>query len=163
MIELTTALFLLLSTFSGVPKEAEVKIASTTPNIKQDQSIVKTLEGNKKLITFEDYIRDYYKDTPLLAEIARCESQFRHYLSDGSVVRGRVNSGDVGVMQINEYYHRDSAETLGYNIDTIGGNLAYAQWLFDREGSVPWTSSSPCWGKYEIENLVSKPKELAKK
>ena len=41
-----------------------------------------------------------------------------------------LNSGnavDVGVMQINEDYHLDTAQSLGMNIYSIDGNLAYAR------------------------------------
>ena len=163
MIELTTALFLMLSTITGIPKEAEAQmIASSTENGMQKEAIVKIVES-KKLITFEDYVRAYYEDTPILAEIAKCESSFRHYLPNGEVMRGKINKGDIGVMQINEYYHKDTAEKLGYDLMTIEGNMAYAKNLYEREGSDPWISSSPCWKKFENKNLVSKPVELAKK
>lgn len=51
-------------------------------------------------------------------------------------------------MQINEYYHKDTAKRLGYNIYSLKGNMAYAKWLYKREGTAPWASSSKCWGKY---------------
>ncbi|MEI6420141.1 MAG: hypothetical protein WCO30_00775 [bacterium] len=163
MIEFTTALFLMLSTMTGMPKEAEAKmIASSTVDDGQKEAIVRVIEA-KKMLTFEDYVRAYYADTPILAEIARCESTFRHYLPNGEILRGKVNKGDVGVMQINEYYHKDQAEKLGYDLETIEGNLAYAKNLYDRQGSAPWVSSSPCWKKYENKNLVEKPTVLAKK
>ena len=82
-----------------------------------------------------------------MAQIAYCESRFRHVGSDGNLFRGEINNRDVGVMQVNEYYHLAQAVKLGYDIYTLDGNLAYAQWLYNKEGTVPWLSSSPCWGK----------------
>lgn len=108
--------------------------------------------------SLEDYVREYFKDDPVLAEVARCESTFRHLKKDGSIVRGKVNDRDIGVMQINTDYHEVTAEKLGFDLETLEGNLAYAKYLYEKEGTTPWLSSSPCWGK---ENHV--PKVLAKK
>lgn len=102
----------------------------------------------------EGYVREYFRDIPIMIQIARCESTFRHLDTDGDVRRGRVNNSDVGVMQINEYYHLDTAVEKDYDIYTLQGNMAYARDLFEREGTEPWNSSRPCWGKYEkIENM----------
>jgi len=56
-------------------------------------------------------------------------------------------------MQINEYYHTDKAKKLGLNLRTVEGNLAYAKYLYDKEGTQPWISSSKCWNP--TENLVA--------
>jgi soluble lytic murein transglycosylase-like protein len=94
----------------------------------------------------ESYVREYFSDVPVLAEIARCESTFRHHdIQTGTILRGRVNSNDIGVMQINTTYHRDTAQRLGYDLTTIDGNLGYARNLYEREGTRPWNSSRSCW------------------
>lgn len=93
----------------------------------------------------QEYVVDHFTDTPILADIARCESRFRHFDRDGNVIRGEVNRGDVGVMQINEFYHSDRAETLGFDLHTLEGNIAYAKYLYEKEGTRPWDSSSRCW------------------
>ncbi len=95
----------------------------------------------------EKYVRDQYSSDPILVDIARCESTFRQFDTTGHVIRGKVNSADVGVMQINEKYHSDKAVELGLNIYTIEGNLAYAKYLYERDGAQPWISSSKCWAK----------------
>jgi hypothetical protein len=105
-------------------------------------------------------VRSYYKDTPILAEVARCESEFRQFNKDGTILRGKANADDVGVMQINEYYHNEDAFKLGYDILTIEGNTAYARYLFEKYGVKPWNSSSPCWSKTVA---YSEYKELAMK
>jgi hypothetical protein len=110
-------------------------------------------------ITLESHVREYFKDDPILAEIAKCESQFRHIGNSGKVIRGKVNKADVGVMQINEKYHLDQAEKLGYDLHTLEGNMAYAKWLYEKQGPQPWYPSEKCWGKaMNTENQ----KELAK-
>ncbi len=98
----------------------------------------------------EEVIREYFKDDPLLVDIARCESHFRQFNKDGSVHRGVVNNKDVGAMQINEHYHLETSKKKGYDIYTLEGNLKYARDLYDRQGPQPWISSSPCWGKAEL-------------
>ncbi len=37
----------------------------------------------------EGYIKTEYADTPILIAIARCESNFRQFNPDGTVVRGK--------------------------------------------------------------------------
>lgn len=97
----------------------------------------------------EEYVREYYKDTPVLAEIARCESRFRQFDATGHLLRGEAVSEDIGIMQINEYFHAKAAVKLGYDIKTMEGNLAYAQYLYDKEGTTPWKPSQKCWEKSE--------------
>lgn len=53
-------------------------------------------------------------------------------------------------MQINETYHLDQALSLGIDIYSLEGNMAYAKYLYDKKGSGPWVSSSKCWKKKEI-------------
>lgn len=94
----------------------------------------------------EAIVRDYFKDVPVLAEVARCESTFRHTLADGSVLRGRVDNRDTGVMQINTYYHGATAEKLGLDLKNLYDNMAYARYLYEQQGTQPWSASMPCWG-----------------
>lgn len=98
----------------------------------------------------EEAVRRYFKDNPILAEIAKCESHFRQFDADTTVHRGEVNSNDVGIMQINEKYHLDTSLKLKLDIYSIEGNLAYAQYLYDKEGTKPWNSSGKCWRKSQI-------------
>jgi hypothetical protein len=82
-----------------------------------------------------------------MQEIAFCESTFRQFAADGQPLRGHVNGADVGVMQINEYYHADTAAKLGFNLESIDGNMGYARYLYDTQGVAPWIHSKPCWSK----------------
>lgn len=107
----------------------------------------KSTEVKKVEKTVEDLVREYFADTPVLAEVARCESAFRQFGKDGKVLRGLVDSRDVGVMQINEYYHLSRSKKLGFDIYSIEGNMAYAKFIYNEKGSQPWKASAPCWGK----------------
>jgi hypothetical protein len=148
MFELISTLVLASTYMVDMPKDA-MSDAVLIANKAKAVSVTEQKLTNKKNdpVTFEEYVREYYADTPLLAEIAFCESSFRHFSTNGEPVRGKVNKGDVGVMQINEYYHADTAKKLGFNLETIDGNLAYAKYLYDSEGAAPWVSSSKCWKK----------------
>ena len=150
MIGLTTGLFMLAtaampltldaSTIAGAPTSiqsstsTDAKSSTTTPTI--------ALQDFK---TLEEYVRAYFKDTPELAEIAKCESDFRQYDDKGAILKGTVNKGDIGIMQINKYYNGQDAAKLGLDIYTIEGNLAYAKVLYDKFGTYPWSSSEKCW------------------
>jgi hypothetical protein len=106
-----------------------------------------TIMPEKPIVTIEEYVKTYFRDTPVLAEIARCESQYRHYTTNGKLLRGRVVNEDVGVMQVNETYHLAASKKLGYDIHTLDGNLGYAKYLYDKQGVRPWASSAACWDK----------------
>jgi hypothetical protein len=95
----------------------------------------------------EDIVRDYFADIPVMIQVARCESTFRHTLADGTVLRGRVDDRDTGVMQINTYYHGETAEQLGLDLENLYDNMAYARDLYERQGTQPWSASRPCWGR----------------
>lgn len=97
--------------------------------------------------TLSQYVDEYFKDTPILADIAWCESRVRHVDSTTSkVLRGTVDSDDIGVMQINTRYHGAEAEKLGLDLKSLSGNLEYAKYLYEKEGTKPWRSSKACWG-----------------
>ena len=97
-------------------------------------------------ITVEDVVKDYFKDIPILAKVAKCESRYRQTDANGEILRGETNKFDVGVMQINEKYHLERAKGMDLNIYTLGGNLEYARNLYDVSGTAPWSASKACWG-----------------
>lgn len=101
-----------------------------------------------KTATVEEKVTQYFADKPILIDIARCESRFRHTNKNGTVLRGELTPADVGVMQINEKYHLETSKKLGYNIHSLEGNMAYAEYLYDKQGARPWLASSHCWAKY---------------
>ena len=94
----------------------------------------------------EQIVREYFSDIPVMIEVARCESTFRHTLADGSILQGRVDPADTGVMQINKRYHESTAVAMELNLDDIYDNMAYARYLYESQGVQPWSASMPCWG-----------------
>ncbi len=156
MMELTTSVMLLLTMFYGPATAGATSVKSSpvnNPAAIEDSTIVDSMAlqapaGNSKR-TVEDAVRAYFKDAPVLADIAKCESQFRQLGADGEVIRGEAVPSDVGVMQINESYHQEEATALGLDLKTLRGNMAFAKWLYDNQGTAPWQSSSACWQKYQ--------------
>lgn len=101
----------------------------------------------------ETIVRTYFRDIPVMVQIARCESTFRHTLEDGSILQGRVDPADTGVMQINKRYHEAKATSMGLNLDDIYDNMAYARYLYETQGVQPWSASEPCWGRTLAMNV----------
>lgn len=107
----------------------------------------KTEKEEIETMTVEEYVRSYFSDIPVMIEIAKCESRFRQNDERGETLRGEINNLDRGVMQINEFYHGEDSEKLGFNILSLEGNTAYARYLFEKYGVKPWESSGGCWRK----------------
>ena len=115
--------------------------------IEDHESESKVVEAKKiSAGSTEAAVREYFSDIPVMIQIARCESTFRHTLSDGSVLRGIHDPADTGVMQINLRYHGKKAEELGLDLTDLYDNMAYARDLYSRQGTKPWSASKPCWG-----------------
>jgi hypothetical protein len=91
------------------------------------------------------YVKDYFHDIPVMNKIAKCESRDRQIDKNGNIVRGRKNTYDIGVMQINELYHAETAKKMGLDLYSIEGNVRYARYLYEKFGTKPWASSAPCW------------------
>ncbi len=49
----------------------------------------------------------------------------------------------IGVFQFYEVIHSRTARTLGYDLATDDGNLGYARYLYELEGTTPWQSCVP--------------------
>lgn len=83
----------------------------------------------------------------ILQEIARCESGNRQFDENGNVIKGYVNSKDIGKYQINEYYWGAEAKELGYDIYTEEGNTLMALYIYNTKGTQPWLWSKKCWSQ----------------
>ena len=94
----------------------------------------------------EQYVRMYFSDIPIMTEIAECESRFRQFDHNGNVLRGEQNRRDVGVMQINEDFHLETALEMNTDLYSLKGNLSYARVLYEKYGTKPWKHSKKCWG-----------------
>src|SRR5581483_9138719 len=99
-------------------------------------------------------VAQYFSDIPVMYEIAKCESNFTQYNSSGTTLSGG-SGGMLGVFQINGAVHKSFAKTLGDDITTLVGNMAYARYLYDESGTDPWISSEPCWGGTDAASAVA--------
>ena len=96
---------------------------------------------------------------PILDKIAKAESDNNQYCTKTLAANGwcskssvgaplvRVNTNgsyDIGKYQINSTHLAD-AIAHGYDIYTLAGNTAYAQYLLITQGSEPWYSSRSNW------------------
>lgn len=91
---------------------------------------------------------------PVLVPICACESTGNpnitptHYEKDGVTVRrGRENNLDVGICQVNLYWHENEATRLGLDLMVEADNITYANRLYEQKGVIPWGWSSRCWQK----------------
>lgn len=127
-----TILFLFLCLFIVAPEaQAAAKTSTSTKAVSQIES--------------EKRVREYFKDVPVMIEIARCESNFRQFTDAGNVLRGGDSGGMVGVFQFFESIHATPAKALGYDISTLEGNLGYAKHLYKEQNTVPWEPARSCW------------------
>jgi hypothetical protein len=95
----------------------------------------------------EAAVRAAFADTPVLIEIARCESNFRHLTDSGSLLR---NNRNIGVMQLHSEYHGPAAAQQGLDITKLDDHLLYAALLYAAQGTTPWRSSAACWQGREV-------------
>lgn len=98
----------------------------------------------------EQTVRSYFADVPAMIDIARCESDFRQHAHSGDVLRGGASGKMIGVFQLHGDYHLSPAQSMGMDITTLDGNLAYARHLYSQEGLTPW---KPCLGSVKEENM----------
>jgi hypothetical protein len=88
---------------------------------------------------------------PILDKIAMCESNNKHFDTNGQVlVRGNTGnraSVDVGTYQVNIMYHGKKATEMGLNLFDQQDNRTYAVYLFETQGTEPWSASKKCWIK----------------
>ena len=108
---------------------------------------LRTETKTKRVKTVRETVKEYFADIPVLIDVAYCESGIVQFNNDGTVLRGFINPQDVGVMQINEKYHLETSIRLGIDIYTLEGNLEYARFLYETQGTRPWEYSSHCWNK----------------
>lgn len=134
------SIFFLVSLFALTAITSSVEAATTTPTILTQAET-------------ESKVRAYFKDTPVMIEIARCESKFRQFTDGGSVLKGGSAGGMVGIFQFFESIHAPIAKKLGFDLNTVDGNLGYAKHLHTSEGTTPWASAKDCW---DVEPTVVK-------
>src|SRR6185436_1863122 len=83
-----------------------------------------------------------FSSAPDMIAVARCESTFRQFADSGNVFRGHDHY--IGIFQIDENLHRAPALAMGYDIDTVVGNILYAKYMYDHQGGTrPWLDCMP--------------------
>lgn len=152
MIELTTGVVFLMSSLygSGNGDNHTNRINAVIPASIEATTTIDRSFPNSNPVSMEAYLRTRLTNEPILVDIARCESNFHQFDTNGDVVRGIINKGDVGVMQINEKYHADMAKKLGMDLYTLDGNIEYAKHLYHEQGVEPWSASSKCWSQGDL-------------
>jgi hypothetical protein len=105
------------------------------------RTLVKTSSTNGTSILGEETTKALREE---LKPVCGCESGHRQYREDGTLLVSDTN--DSGYCQINGI-HKPEAASLGMNIETLEGNIKFANFLFDREGYTPWEASRSCWDK----------------
>jgi hypothetical protein len=97
--------------------------------------------------TVRQYVESQFADTPIMIKIASCESHFKQFDTDGTVLQN-PHSTAIGVFQIMASIHQGLADDrLGLDITSVEGNVAYAKVLYKDQGTTPWNASKACWGK----------------
>ena len=140
---LKIALFLTLTSLTGL--NAPAIILGGDEETKPPPSALLEEIELPKAETPEGIVKSYFEDIPVMVAIAQCESTFRHTDENGDVLRGEKNRSDIGIMQINERYHLEKAQKLDVDIYTLYGNLEFARYLYEKEGTKPWNASKKCW------------------
>ena len=114
-------------------KEEEIKTEPVKP--------IKTLESEITRLSAE-----YKVDEKLVREIIKCESSmYGNALNENKDENGIVWSVDRGLMQINDYWHKDTMIKLGLDIENEYDSLEYGIMLLAKEGTKHWKASSSCW------------------
>lgn len=110
------------------------------------------LRSHKKLLSSEyveaifeldEYrmIIDNLQEHPLALAIIKCESSF-----NGKAYNKETK--DYGYWQINDYWHRERARKLGFDIENQKDNLLYGfELFFENNGLRYWNPSKHCWAK----------------
>lgn len=90
----------------------------------------------------EEIIKKEFPKDPIMVNVARCESGFRQFNPDGTVLISRT--ADWGIFQINQVNHRTMSK-LGIDISTLEGNIEGTQYILKTQGLNAWKNSSHCW------------------
>lgn len=85
----------------------------------------------------------------IMVFVAECESQMRQYdEKTGEVLNSYYGTPDKGVFQINLPSHEDTLIQMGLDYKKLSDNIKYARFLYDNEGTGPWSASQACWSKH---------------
>jgi hypothetical protein len=162
LINMRSNSILILSTLLLLPSctlaQSDATVASTTAIAYPATTSVPDYNDPSVV---ESKVRAYFADIPVMVAIAKCESKFRQFDHSGEPLDGGAG-GMIGIFQINGAVHKSYAASLGFDIDTVEGNLGYARHLYEESGTGPWDSSASCWGQMSTRmQAPSQPQILA--
>lgn len=89
-------------------------------------------------------LASFFKNDPVMIKIAACESSLRHVLPNGRL-NISPDGHDVGTFQVRLPVHESELNRYGLNPADFAHNVAFATYLYRRDGLRPWNSSRPCW------------------
>ena len=89
MMELTTSAVFLMSSLYGAGNSGTQVAMANAAVTAASQAPVTQISTSTDPKAIEAYVRSQVSDEPILVDIARCESTFRQFNPDGTVVRGR--------------------------------------------------------------------------
>lgn len=89
------------------------------------------------------YARLYKVDETLMKKIIRCESRFKIKARNTEAVVGV----DVGLGQINTFYHDKEMKRMGLDIRNVTDNIEYMAYLMAKNGTSDYQASKHCWSK----------------
>lgn len=101
--------------------------------------------------TVKAHIEGVFGTSSPMVDVAICESSLRQFDAPNHVLRGEITPADTGVFQISVDYHGDEAKTLGFDIYSLDGNIAFAKYLYDKNGLKDWSASKKCIEKLQAE------------
>ncbi len=86
----------------------------------------------------------------IMEKIAWCESKLNQEARNKNYqinAKGEsyIWSTDIGVFQINDYFHLKKSKELGLDIFEEKDNIKYAMLLYEKNGTKDWIASSHCW------------------
>ena len=91
----------------------------------------------------DKYATEYHVNPVVARAIISCESGGDPNALGTMAVIGQ----DIGIWQINDYFHEETANKLGLNIYNQDNNLRYGMILLFEQGTSPWKWSKSCWSK----------------
>jgi soluble lytic murein transglycosylase-like protein len=118
-----------------------LQVVAETPTETPLEAPISPVEQRKPVDLIQHYADKYNVPSDLPRAIIHCESR----TNQAAIGRAAVVGVDVGLWQINTYYHEATAARMGMDIWTAEGNLDYGFYLYTQQGSRPWSASRPCW------------------
>lgn len=97
--------------------------------------------------TLQDLVAEEFGYGSIMWWVCKCESNFRQFEKDGTVLKSYYGTNDVGLFQIHVPVWGKEAEKLGYDIYSPEGNIKMARHILNTQGINAWLPSKPCWSK----------------